>query len=134
MLDFDDTPFKTVKYWAMRLMNYFKLQGLILLKSSEKCYHVVFDRPVSWAENMSIVAWVSLHSGNRNMRKWFLMQCIKMESTLRVSPKRDKPSPRIVYRYGKQDDQIKDFLGYRKEIKSMIKNLEVQMNMGVIKI
>ena len=30
------------------------------------------------------------------------MQCIKESSTLRVSPKKEKPSPRIVYRYGKE--------------------------------
>lgn len=61
-LDFDNTPFKIVKYWAFRTLNWFKLGGFLILKSSEDCYHVVFNCPVSWAENMRVVAWVSLES------------------------------------------------------------------------
>ena len=120
MLDFDNTPFKWVKYWAMRACDWFKLEGFIILKSSENNYHVVFNRKVSWSENMRIVAWVSLLSRNKGLTKWFLMQCIKGASTLRVSPKRDKPCPRVVYRYGKQDCQIHDFLGFRKRIKNIM--------------
>jgi len=52
------------------------------------------------------------------------MQCIKKGSTLRVSPKRQKPTPRIVYRYGKEDSQIKEFLAYRRRIRRMIRELE----------
>jgi len=125
-LDFDNTPFKTVKYWALRTMKWFKLEGFIILKSSENNYHVVFNRPVSWSENMHIVAWVSLLSGNPMLEKWFLMQCIKEGSTLRVSPKRDKPSPRIVYKYGKEDKQIRDFLAYRKLAKLIYKQVQKQ--------
>ena len=49
------------------------------------------------------------------------MQCIKGSSTLRVAPKGDKPSPRVAYRYGKQDKQIKEFLLCRKGIKRIMK-------------
>ena len=120
MLDLDDTPFKTAKYWAMRTMKWFKLGGFIILKSSKDCYHVVFDRKVSWKENVSIVAWVALQNKSVGLVKWFLMQCIKESSTLRVSSKKEKPSPRIVYRYGKQDEQIRNFLAYRRKIKRII--------------
>ncbi|MEM3601474.1 MAG: hypothetical protein QXN87_02240 [Candidatus Bathyarchaeia archaeon] len=123
MLDFDKTPFKWVKYWAHRTMNWFNLEGFIILKSSNRNYHVVFNRKVSWSENMKIVAWVSLLSRSRGLTKWFLMQCIKQAPTLRVSPKRDKPSPRIIYRYGKQDSMVKEFLDFRKIIKNMLERL-----------
>ena len=123
MLDFDESTFKTVKYWANRTMKRFKLKGYIILKSSKDCYHVVFDRKVSWSENMWIVAYVALSALNRGLRKWQLMQCIKESSTLRVSSKREKPSPRIVHRYGKQDEQVKDFLRYRRLIKKTQKRL-----------
>ena len=122
-LDFDDVPFKTVKYWASRTMKWFKLGGFVILKSSKNCYRVVFDRGASWSENMKIVAWVSLLSRIEKLKKWFLMQCIKESSTLRVSPKKEKPSPRIVYRYGKQDKEILSFLRYRKAIKNIIRKL-----------
>jgi hypothetical protein len=120
MLDFDNTTFKAVKYWAREITNRFNLGGFLILKSSKGCYHVVFNRSVSWGENMSIVAWVSLYSNSESMRKWFLMQCIKQASTLRVGPKVEKSSPRIVYRYGNEDNQIADFLYHRKMLKRII--------------
>jgi hypothetical protein len=122
-LDFDHTSLETVKYWAKRVMDWFNLEGFIVLKSSEDCSHVVFNRLVSWSENMHIVAWTSLLSRNAMLEKWFLMQCIKESSTLRVSPKREKPSPRIVYSHGKLDQQIKGFLSHRKSIKSILKRM-----------
>ena len=125
-LDFDKTPFKTVKYWAMRTMKWFKLKGFIILKSSENSYHVVFDKRVSWNENMHIVAWVCLLSQHKALTKWFLMQCIKEGSTLRVSAKKEKPEPRIVFRYGSQDGMIAEFLAYRKIVKSIIAKLQRQ--------
>lgn len=125
-LDFDDTPFKHVKYWALKMLKKFKLEGFIILKSSENNYHVVFDRKVSWSENMKVVAWVSLLSHNPMLQKWFVMQCIKEGSTLRVSPKKDKPSPRIVCRHGMHDKEIKNFLVNRKLVKNIIKKLRTE--------
>jgi hypothetical protein len=122
-LDFDHTPFKTVKYWASRACNWFELEGFLILKSSEKCYHVIFNRTVPWSENIHVVAWVCLESDIYSLTRWFIMQSIKESSTLRVTPKGDKPSPRIVYRYGKEDIEIRNFLEYRKLIKSIYKYL-----------
>lgn len=85
MLDLDDISFRSVKYWAFRTMNWFQLQGFIILKSSDRCYHVVFNRKVSWRENMHIVAWVSLLSHNKDLHSWLEMQCIKESSTLRIA-------------------------------------------------
>ena len=55
------------------------------------------------------------------------MQCIKEASTLRISPKRNKPYPRIVLRHGKQDDQIRQFLAYRKLVKNITKELNASV-------
>jgi hypothetical protein len=126
-LDFDNTPFRTVKYWAMRTMKWFKLKGFIILKSSKNSsYHVVFNKKVSWKRNMHIVAWVCLLSQHKALTKWFLMQCIKEGSTLRVSAKKEKPEPRIVFRFGSQTNQIAEFLAYRKIVKSIVKRLQKQ--------
>ena len=126
MIDFDNSNFRTVLYWAKRTMKFHKLEGFIVLKSSEKSYHVVFNRSVDWSENMRIVAWVSLLSHKKGTQNYHLMQCIKQASTLRVSKKRQKPKPRIVYRHGKQNEQIQGFLEYRKMIKWIIKKLETE--------
>ena len=122
-LDFDDASFKTVKYFAVRALKWFKLGGFVILKSSLNCYHVVFNRKVSWSENMSIVAWVSLVSRHERLKQWFLMQCIKQSSTLRVSSKGMNPSPRIVCRYDEQLGQVQGFLAYRKMIKKILRRL-----------
>ena len=126
-LDFDDTDFKTVKYWAYRTKNWFRLNGFIILKSSEKNYHVVFDRPVSWTENFRIMSWVSILSKKGKLKDYALMQGIKGSSTLRFSPKGNKPSPRIVYRYGEQDDEIKGFLQFRGKIRDIKAKTSIEL-------
>ncbi|MEX2739273.1 MAG: hypothetical protein Q6356_009430, partial [Candidatus Wukongarchaeota archaeon] len=55
--------------------------------------------------------------------KWLLMQCIKQSSTLRISSKGEKPSPRIVFRSGKQDQQISNYLKMCTLTKKIIKKL-----------
>lgn len=122
ILDLDNMPFKTVKYWALRTVKWFKLRGFIILKSSDNHYHVVFDKSVFWIKNMRVVAWVWVESKNEGLGRWFAMQCIKESSTLRVSPKKEKPSPRIVFRYCKQDYEIKNFLKRRRLIKKLMRD------------
>jgi len=87
MLDFDETSFKSVRYWARRVSRRLKLGGFIIAKSSENNYHVVFNRRVTWTENMSIIAWTALMSRKEKLRTWLIMQCIKKWPTLRVTPK-----------------------------------------------
>jgi len=123
MLDFDYASLDTVKYWARMMVRRFKLGGFLILESSENCFHVVFNRRVSWSENLSIVGWVVLMTHHRSLQMWHLMQCIKQSMTLRVSPKGDKPSPRIVYREGSQDGQIRSFLCYKNMMEGMMDSL-----------
>lgn len=135
MLDFDDTPFKMVKKYARMAMNFHKLGGLIILKSSEKAYHVVYNRRVTWSENQRIVSWVSYvvcpwlrlsETSQRartslNILLYQRMQAIKQSSALRTSHKGSKPSPRIVYREGEQDDRIASYLEKRRLLKKVSK-------------
>lgn len=124
-LDFDGVPFRSAKYWASRILKKFKLGGFIILKSSERNYHVVFDRTVSWAENMGTVAWACLQYKNKELLNWFLLQCIKGSSTLRVSPKGGKPSPRVVSRDGKQNSEIRNYLRHRRRIKRILREIQI---------
>jgi len=48
------------------------------------------------------------------------MQCIKKASTLRVGPKGEKMTPRIVYREGLEDGQIAGFIAHRNLIKRIM--------------
>jgi hypothetical protein len=119
-LDLDDMPFQRAKHWALETAKQFRLRGFIILKSSKDSYHVVFDKPVSWVRNVAIVAWVCLMAKHRKLTEWLIMQCIKQASTLRLSPKKEKQSPRMVYRRGKQSQQIRNFLHYRKLVQTML--------------
>ena len=89
-LDFDDTPFKTVEYWAERACHWFKIESFIILKSSEDHYHVVFNRSVIWRKNIHIMSGVAIKSQIGKMKDYVLMQGIKESSTLRIEPKGEK--------------------------------------------
>lgn len=123
-LDFDNMSFKSVKYWASRIGRWFKLRGFIVLKSSNNRYHVVFDREVSWSLNVKIMGWACLQSKHKGLTGYFILQCIKQGSTLRISPKKDKLCPRPVYYYGKQDGQIRSFLEYRHMLREFVRKLK----------
>ena len=116
-LDFDDVPFRVAKFWAGRACHWFRLGGYVILRSSMNHYHVVFDRDVDWIENMRIMCWVASESKIQALKDYVLMQGIKESSTLRVVPKGDKPSPRLVRRFGSQSGRVKVFLDERREIK-----------------
>ena len=72
---------------------------------------------VSLEKNTQVMAWVAVHSSNAGLRKWTIMQCIRGSSTLRVSSKLEKASPRIVFSEGRQDREIASFKGWRRLIK-----------------
>jgi len=115
-LDFDNASFRTVRYWAFRACRWFKLKGFLILKSSDRSYHVVFNRSVSWTENLHIVAWVALESHNKGLQRYLMMQCIKESSTLRLGCKGIKGYPKIAFRWGRKDEEIANYLRYRKLI------------------
>ena len=119
-LDCDESSFQSVKCLAEKTLKKFNLEGFIILRSSKNNYHVVFNREVEWSENVSIMSWVVLTNKKPKLLKWFLLQCIRKASTLRVSSKGDKPSPRIVFRNGGSVGQIKVFLCFRSQIKRFL--------------
>jgi hypothetical protein len=128
--DFDKKPLKTVKYWAKVICKKFKLGGYIILKSSDGNYHVVFDRSVSWKMNVMIMCWVSLLVEGKRLKncpltKYVLMCGIKTVSCLRigrkkVEGKKEKASPRTVFKLGKQDNEIKNYFLFRKNLKPFL--------------
>lgn len=116
-LDLDDVPLKTVKLWTEQTCEKYHLGGFLILRSSHHCYHVLFDRPVTWLENISIIAWTCLMSKHQGLTKWLLLQCIKGQSTLRILRKKEKSPPRIVFKHGTQHREIKNFQHFRAFLK-----------------
>ncbi|UCE15814.1 MAG: hypothetical protein JSV12_08125 [Candidatus Bathyarchaeota archaeon] len=76
---------------------------------------------------MRIIAWACLITKHKKLTVWFIFQCVKKGSTLRISCKKGKPSPRIVYRYGKEDGEIRNFLQYRRLIKNIMRKMRAQL-------
>lgn len=119
--DFDDCKFGDAKQLAEKITKRFKMGGYILLRSSKDNYHAIFDREVTWSENISIMSWVALTFKNKTgFLRWFLLQGIRQASTLRVSSKKEKSSPRIVFRFGCQKNQIEGFLLFRLRLKRIM--------------
>ena len=131
MADLDNMCFKRVKGLAMLTMEHFRLECFIILKSSCRNYHVVFDKPMrKWSDVLRVIAWMGIMANNSNVWKWVCMQIIKKYCTLRVSPKPVnpggfKPSPRIVYRFGSGNRMVKEFLNMRRRVLRMVKRLGV---------
>jgi hypothetical protein len=141
-LDWDDTPISEVKLWTYRALVWFKLEGFMILRSSAKeyvvkskgkiihrhkkaSYLVIFGKPVHWDTNVAVMNWTALESGNQNLQNYVRMQCIKKTSAARISDKSNpfKPKPKIVFRYGSQDRQIKKFLETRQVLLNAIKQI-----------
>jgi hypothetical protein len=117
-IDFDKVTFKKVKATALRVCEWFNLKGFIVFKSSGRCFHVVFDKAVSWRQNVAILGWTCyITRFSLPLMKYTIMQLIKKSSTLRISSKRRKRPPRIVYRFGSQSYMIRNFLETRKEVR-----------------
>ncbi|MEM1540859.1 MAG: hypothetical protein QXJ07_05710 [Candidatus Bathyarchaeia archaeon] len=129
MVDFDDTSLKRVKSVAEYVCRRFRLEGFIVLKSSEGNYHVVFNRPIpDWETTLQHICFIGSITDNPEVWKWIVMQGVKGSATLRVSPKPSnphiKPSPRIVYRYGVLDKQVKEFLAFGKLVLNVLRRIK----------
>jgi hypothetical protein len=48
------------------------------------------------------------------LTKYVLMREIKTVSCLRIGKKKDKPSPRTVFKFGNQDNEIRNYLSFRR--------------------
>jgi hypothetical protein len=131
-VDWDERPYTEVKLFSRLMNERYHLDGLAILQSSTKhhkvrdetlekfayeyitkSYHTVFNRPVSHLELNSILAWLCIFTKDNKLITWFLLQNIKGTYTLRLGFKGKKKPPKIVYRYGNQDKQIKKFLSNR---------------------
>ncbi len=104
VLDLDNMTFKKAKWMAETLLKRYRLEGFVLVKSSEMSYHVVFNRYLNWRTITKILfsQYEVIRYAVFQMKEGFL--------TLRVSAKNGKNKPRILLTFGKQDKLIKDYM------------------------
>jgi len=104
MLDLDNVTGRKAVSIAEALMKRYRLEGYLLIRSSEKNYHAVFNRYLSWKTIMKIVF------GQYICIRWGIHQARKGYLTLRVSRKNNKNKPKIVKKIGKTDKLISEYL------------------------
>ena len=104
MIDLDNMKFRKALWIAETLLERYSLEGFLLIKSSDKNYHVVFNRYLSWKTITKIL--FSLYECLR----WGVFQMKEGQLTLRISKKNNKDKPKILLRVGKTDKLIKDYL------------------------
>jgi hypothetical protein len=122
MLDLDNATLGETKKIALKYYNRFKLEGYIILRSSQNNYHVVFNKYLSWRKTLEYlfkIVWYfhyHKHGIKPSLTSWAILQACKTSETLRISTKKHKRKPVVVALYGKTDKLIKDFLEYRSEV------------------
>ena len=104
MLDLDNMKFGKALWMAETLMKRHKLEGFLLIRSSSKNYHVVFNRYLSWKTITKILF------SQYKCTSWAVFQMREGKLTLRVSTKNGKDKPKILRKVGKTDKLIKDYL------------------------
>ena len=111
LLDLDNMKYKKAKWIAETLMKNYKLEGFLLIKSSNKNYHVVFNKYLSWKTITKI-----LFSRYESIR-YAVFQMKEGQLTLRISKKNGKDKPKILLKVGKTDKLIKDYLEIYKKFR-----------------
>jgi len=118
MLDLDNTSLRETRKIADKYFKRFKLEGYLIIRSSQNNYHIIFNRYLTWKktiENLFKIVWL-YHYHKRgqkpNLTYWAILQACKGSATLRISTKKHKRVPSVVLFYGKTDKLINDYLQY----------------------
>lgn len=104
ILDLDNMKYKKALWIAKTLLEKYKLEGFLLIRSSDKNYHVVFNRYLSWKTITKI-----LFSQYESIR-WAVFQLKEGMLTLRISKKNSRDKPKILLKVGKTDKLVRDYL------------------------
>ncbi len=112
MLDLDNMKFRKALRIAETLLQRYKLEGFLLIRSRRKNYHVVFNRYLSWRTITKIL--FRLHECLR----WAVFQMKEGQLTLRISKKNGKDKPKILLNVGKADKLIEDYIEVYEEFKN----------------
>lgn len=104
VLDLDNMKYRKALRITEDLCRSYRLQGYVLIRSSSKSYHAVFNRYLSWRKITKI-----LFSRYETVR-YAVFQMMSGHLTVRISKKNGKDKPRIVRRMGKSDKLVKDYL------------------------
>ena len=107
-LDFDETLFKIVRYWAFCTRKDSNSEVSLFLNQPR----IIISQFSYWESNLHIAACFAPESENSKLEvSTYAVQ--KRIINIQASPKNKKPSPRIVIRVCKKDNEIRNFSKYR---------------------
>jgi len=104
IIDLDNMKYRKALWIADTLLERYKLEGYLLIRSSHKNYHVVFNRYLSWKTITRI-----LFSQYECIR-YAVFQMKEGKLTLRVSSKNGKDKPKVILERGKTDKLCTEYL------------------------
>lgn len=104
IMDLDNMTYRKVRYLAKTLCKQHKLEGYVIVLSSPRNYHVIFNRYLQWKTTTKILfsLWEVIRWAVFQMREGYL--------TLRVSRKNGQNKPKIVFKTGKTDKLIAEYM------------------------
>lgn len=118
LLDLDNTTLHETRQIAKKYTRRFKLEGYLIMKSSQNNYHIIFNRYLTWKtalEYLFKIVWsyhYYEHGSKPSLTNWAILQACKRSMTLRISNKNRKPKPRLIEKRGKTNKLIDDYLSY----------------------
>ena len=112
MLDLDNMKYKKALWIAETLTKEHKLEGFLLIRSSKKNYHVVFNRYLRWKTITKIL--FNMYECVR----YAVFQMKEGQLTLRISKKNGRDKPKIVRQVGNTDELITDYLEVYQKFKN----------------
>jgi hypothetical protein len=104
IMDLDNMTYRKVRYLARTLCRQYRLEGYIIVLSSPRNYHVIFNRYLQWKTITKTLF------NNWEVIRWAVFQLREGYLTLRVSRKNGKNKPKIVFKTGKTDKLIADYM------------------------
>lgn len=113
LLDLDNMTFKKANWIAKTLLEEFKLEGFLLIRSSVRSYHIVFNKYISWRKITKV-----LFSRYECVR-YAVQQIQNGHMTLRISKKNGKNKPKLLVKVGKTDKLIRDYLEVFEKMKKL---------------
>lgn len=119
MLDLDNISKTRALEVGQNYLDNYNMKGFMLLKSSNRKWHIVFDKWISWAMNkclMSVCPGIRVRGEGGKSLSWFELQMVKGASTLRISEKGIKPQPKIVMIIGEFKSRIKRYIDIRNRL------------------
>jgi len=111
VFDLDNMSYKSAKRFAERLLKQYKLEGYLLIRSSPKNYHIVFNKYLSWRTITKILF------SQYKCLGWAVFQMKSGYLTIRISRKNNEFKPRILLRVGNLDKLCRKYLELYEELK-----------------